>query len=1200
MEKVNVSHMRLIYPVIVLIAAAASVLAAPVEELIRTNQPGRMITKENDVQYIAPQQPPVPAPTNQWLAFGDALRTLALSRATVRFTDWSQLYMKDHSRLEVHRQLEETNAPVIDLQDGQIYVTSRGEAVAIPVRTPHVQGVPKGTEFLVNVDAAAGHTEVTMFEGEVDLRTEGTNATVRSGEQAVATAQAILIRPVLEATNIVQWWIYYPAVLDALELGLNPTEQQQLADSLEAYRRGNLLRALQLYLGSPTSPNPATDAQRAYLAALLLGVGAVDRAETQLDAIASNLPPVRALRIMISAVAPPIGANETAPKPELLASQPPQSASEWVAVSYAHQATNNLSGALKAARAAVTHSPRFGFGWARVAELEFSFGHIRPARDAVQRALELSPRNAQAHAVHGFLLAAENKRKDAIAAFDEAIRLDPALANGWLGRGLCQFRWGNRHAALSDLQTAAIQEPRRSLIRSYAGKAFSDVDDSRLANQELDYAKKLDGKDPTPWLYSALEKWQENRVNEAVRDLERSIELNDNRAVYRSRLLLDQDRAVRSASLAKIYQNAGLDEVALNEAAKAVSYDYANHSAHQFMAESYDALRDPTRFNLRYETVWFNELLLANVLSPVGASVLSQNISQQEYSRMFERDRFGALNSTEVRSDGQIREIASQYGTYRDFSYTLDLDYQHNDGVRPNNDLDRLEWYTQLKFQITPQDSLFVLTKYQEYESGDNFQHYDPADASTRLRFEESQAPIVLAAMHREWQSGIHTALLGGLLQDEVESRDSPAYVLDLQTNSSHALSRVVRREFAETRYADKYTAYLGEVNQVFQGERHVWIAGGRFQAGSFQTTSLLDQPGANGVISPLLTNRFSTPVASSLDEPFSRTSLYTYLTYEIWDRCRLTGGAAYDHLDYPDGFRSMPVASGTQSRDRLSPKAALTWDLHPAASLRGVYAQSVGGVSFDESVRLEPTQLAGFCQAFRTVISEAEAGSVIAPVHEVAGAALDLKLASTTLAGVQAYWLHSDVEQRLGVFEGTSPVLSPQSAAPSSTPEQMDYRERSLALSLHQLIGKEWSLGASYRLAESRLDWDYPAIPAGTRLEGFPSTNPSLSRTESALLHRIGLRLGFDHLSGFFARAESAWYLQDNDGYPNAFHGERPGESLYQLDLFAGYRFWRRRGAITVGCLNLTDQDYRLNSLTPYPDLPRERVWMGRVRLTF
>jgi len=57
-----------------------------------------------------------------------------------------------------------------------------------------------------------------------------------------------------------------------------------------------------------------------------------------------------------------------------------------------------------------------------------------------------------------------------------------------------------------------------------------------------------------------------NRFNEGVGDLEHSIELNDNRALFRSRLLLDEDLAVRSSSLARIYQKADMPEVSLREA----------------------------------------------------------------------------------------------------------------------------------------------------------------------------------------------------------------------------------------------------------------------------------------------------------------------------------------------------------------------------------------------------------------------------------------------------------------------------------------------------------------------------------------------------------------------------------------------------------------------------------------------------------
>ena len=90
----------------------------------------------------------------------------------------------------------------------------------------------------------------------------------------------------------------------------------------------------------------------------------------------------------------------------------------------------------------------------------------------------------------------------------------------------------------------------------------------------------MDPQDPTSWLYSALLNQEENRVNDAVTDLENSQELNQNRSVYRSRLLLDQDQAVRGANLASIYRDAGMSDVSMHEAGRAVNDDYANYSAH--------------------------------------------------------------------------------------------------------------------------------------------------------------------------------------------------------------------------------------------------------------------------------------------------------------------------------------------------------------------------------------------------------------------------------------------------------------------------------------------------------------------------------------------------------------------------------------------------------------------------------------------
>jgi hypothetical protein len=268
-------------------------------------------------------------------------------------------------------------------------------------------------------------------------------------------------------------------------------------------------------------------------------------------------------------------------------------------------------------------------------------------------------------------------------------------------------------------------------------------------------------------------------------------------------------------------------------------------------------------------------------------------------------------------------------------------------------------------------------------------------------------------------------------------------------------------------------------------------------------------------------------------------------------------------------------------------------WDIVPAVTLRGMAAQTVGGLAYDESVRLEPTQLAGFSQAFRGVISEAEAGSVVAPRYDLAALALDAKPGKATFVGAQVQWLVSKVDQDLGVFRSDNGFPPPPRASTSTTTEQLRYNERSLLVWASQLLGSCWSVGTSYRLTDSRLEWSYPEIDR-TLLS-------SPNRSEGALLQVIQLGLQFQHPSGFFARGQCRWYIQHNSGYGDSpYTAPRPDDSTTQLDLSLGCRFSRRRVELAIGCLNALGEDYRLNSLTPYPELPRERVWTARLAFQF
>ncbi|HEY1476668.1 MAG TPA: TonB-dependent receptor, partial [Chthoniobacterales bacterium] len=998
-------------------------------------------------------------------------------------------------------------------------------------------------------------------------------------------------------------------VLDLNDLGFSAARRASNA-SLAAYAEGDLLAALKTYRGGA-----GYNADKVYHAGLLLAVGQVPKANALLRQVSPGTPGREALLTLIAAVT-------LKPRPN---AEAPRTASDWIAESYYRQSKADLPGALEAAQRATAIDSSFGFAWTRVAELQFSFGRIPQSKDALEKGLSLSSRNPAAHSLRGFLFRAENRINTAKGAFEEAMAIDGALGDAWLGHGLCLIRQGEAEAGRRDLQVAAALEPNRSFFHSYLGKAFSNVGNEQKARLELGRAKQLDPNDPTPWLYSAIENRQDNRINEAVRDLETSLALNENRRIYRSQFLLDQDRAVRSANLAAIYQDDGMEDVSVREATRGVESDYSDASSHLFLANTYNELRDPERINLRYETPWFNELLLANLLAPVGGGPLSQYVSEQEYSKLFEADRFGISSTSSYFTTGEIRETASQYGIFGNVSYSLDTEFQYNNGLRPNNEITRSESYAEVKLQLTLQDSIFLQTKYTDIREGDLFQYYDQDNFAPGLHFRELQQPgLLLAGYHHEWAPGVHTLVLVGRLDDEIffndlntknnadaflaaENRLFMGFPVALRPNVSSPLivlkdptGKFLGSVFVplDLHYHNTFTTYTGEFSQIWESDQNTLIFGARFQSGDFHTSDLFDKP--VGVYASLFN---MMPAASQdFDTSLNRETFYIYDTWRPFHSLSITGGVAYDHLQYPTDYRNPPILNSESNRDHLSPKAGLIWNPSGNLFLRAAYTRALGGVSFDESVGLEPNQVAGFNQVFRSIISESLVGSVAAPTYENAGFLIEDKFPTGTYVGIQGTFLKSDVDRRVGVFDlsaivfddnGKKYIVPLSYIVPSSTPQLLNYEEENLSVTLNQLVGNEWSFGARYQVAFSDLQTIYKDVPKAST--GVGSVIGPDSR-QKATLHQGQIFALYNHPSGFFGSVEGYWAQQSNVGY----FPDEPGDNIFQLNAYVGYRLRRNFGSLTLGFLNLTDKDYKLNPLNYYNELPRNRTLLVRVRLNF
>jgi tetratricopeptide (TPR) repeat protein len=1113
--------------------------------------------------------------TNQLLHLGDRLRTGERSRATMRLSDLSVLRVNELTVLQIREPETQANQSLLDMRAGSTYFFSRERPARQQFRTPLASGAIRGTEFNLSV-AEDGRTVVTLVDGEVTLSNQVGQISMTSGEQGtVETGKAPAKTPMLEAVNVIQWCLYYPGVLAADDLQLSADERQAIAASLDAYGQGDLLQAVALY---PAGRTPTSVSERVYRAATLLAVGHVDQAEALLPPPAQGPATARAEQVAV-ALREVVSVVKNQPGPR---ANPPHLSTELLAESYYFQAHGNLDEALAVAEASVRESPNFSFGWARVAELELSFGRQNKAMDAIETSLKLSPRNAQAFAIKGFILLSRNRVKEAQAEFEHAIALDGALGNAWLGRGLCKIRRGQAESGREDMQVAAVLEPQRAVLRSYLGKAFSNAGDNRRAEKELGLAKRFDPNDPTAWLYSALVEQQQNQINAAVRDLEKSEELNDNERLFRSKLLLDEDRAVRGANLAGVYQDTGIlnwdkgvgmSDWGVREASRAVSYDYANFSAHQFLANSYDAFRDPRQINLRYETPWFSELLMANLLAPVGAGNLSEFSAQQANSRLFQQNHFGVSSDTEYLSHGDWLERGSQYGTVGPATYALDAEYHSERGWRANNDLEQFTGSVRAKDQITPQDSILVEGIYYDSKFGDVAQYYNqygtvsnaPVPSAT-FRGIEREAPNVYLGYHHEWQPGLHTLALAGHLNDTLRYSD-PNTLIPFTIVRGGTVT-AVRSQAFDVDFDRTFNAYTAEIQQIWQTERQTMVVGGRYQAGDAVTTSEVNNP-----------NSFPSLISSQkIEADIDHYSVYGYETIKLFDKLQLIGGVSYDRLRFPENIDTSPISTQEREVDQVSPKAGFIFSPWSDTHLRFAYTRSLGGVFFDQSVRLEPTQVAGFNQAFRSLIPESVVGLVPGTSFTTYCLGLEQSLKTRTYISIDAEILDSDADRTVGVI--TNAFFIPVPNRPGSTGQSLDFTEQSLVFSLNQLICDEWSFGARYRLSHAALKGVFTDISSAAA--------DGLNQDENATFQQLILYLNYYHPCGFFSQFQSIWTGQHNEGY--AAPG-LPGDYFWQLNLYAGYRFLHRAAEVRVGLLNMTDQDYLLNPLNLYYDLPRGRT---------
>ena len=418
--------------------------------------------------------------------------------------------------------------------------------------------------------------------------------------------------------------------------------------------------------------------------------------------------------------------------------------------------------------------------------------------------------------------------------------------------------------------------------------------ESHLSATQFATAKQLDPMDPTPWFYDAILKQSVNRPVEALQDMQKSIELNDNRAVYRSRLLLDQDLAARSASLGSIYSSLGFSQIALVEGWKGTNYDPADFSSHRLLADSYAS-------QPRHQIARTSELLQAQLLQPININPVQpqhaegnlrtfegsgpSSLALNEFNPLFNRNRANLQASGVYGGNGILGEEVIVSGVYDWLSLSLGQYYYESDGFRVNNDQQKENYNVFLQANPYFKTSIQAEIRYSDNDYGDLPLRFDPNNFIDTLRRRER---------YRTARFGLHHNFEPGsdVLVSLIHRRYDGGVNFDIPDLS--------------VRQSGKSDSYMGEAQYLFRADQFRAVAGaGYADVNAKDTTSLsmIIFPG----FPPL-----DTTTDTDSDTHHTNVYLYTYTNFPrnvTW-----TLGASGDF------YRQT-----TNDREQVNPKVGLT-----------------------------------------------------------------------------------------------------------------------------------------------------------------------------------------------------------------------------------------------------------------------------------
>ena len=715
--------------------------------------------------------------------------------------------------------------------------------------------------------------------------------------------------------------------------------------------------------------------------------------------------------------------------------------------------------------------------------------------------------------------------------------------------GLAKVRSGRLKEGALEIETAASLDPNNSLIRSYLGKVYFEEKRTGLDQREYDIAKELDPNDPTPYFYSAIAKQTTNRPVEALQNYEKAIELNDNRAVFRSKLQLDSDLAARSAAVARIYNDLGFGQRGLLEGYSSVNSDPTDFSGHRFLADTYATLP-------RHEIARVSELLQSQLLQPINITPIQPGLAESNLflvsSQGLAQPSFNEFNNpliTRNRAALQLNGLVGEDSTwagegvasaiYNKLSLSAGYTHFETDGWRINSNQDDDIANIFAQYEISYKTSLQAEYRYRQTENGDLQMRFFEDDFSPNQQEEQTTQSIRLGLRHAFTPGSI---LLGNFAYQDAERKN---------TNDIPEL-------FFKSNLQGEDKSYSGELSYLYRSNLvNLVTGGGYFHIDSEDSISTEITPPPMVLPPPVPSlPPITVPIppifiSELVNRDVKHSNLYLYSYIKFPKKVTWTLGASGDFYD-----SELP---GSETKNQFNPKFGVTWNPLPGTTIRGAAFRTLKRTLITDQT-LEPTQVAGFNQFY---------DDFNATESRVYGGAIDQKFFNRLYGGAEFVYRDLDVP-----FVDLNP------------PETLEanWKEKIFRAYLNWAPHNWFSLTAEYLHENYERDEELTDGVLDVRTNYFP------------------FGINFFHPSGIGAFFKGTYVNQKGNFQRTGADGFEPGvDNFWLVDAAVSYRLPKRYGLITFGAANLFDEKFRYFEVErDNPRIQPGRFIFARLTLAF